>query len=276
MLLTSRSAAWFASVLGAGILLIALSGIGILRPFEDVSYALLSPIESSMRSVAGPIAEIVTNYSDVQQLTRENEGLRADNERLQAEIARLREQGTRLDELERLLQTRNALADQQFVAASIIARDPNNLRQLVAINRGRSDGLRVGMPVVTEGSALVGTISKVESNHAWVKLVSDVDSAVSGLLVESRAQGVVSGGYNRQLKMEFVDQNAPVKEGDTVVSSGVGGTYPPGLVLGRVTGVGGSRQDLFQRVTVEPLASLANIETVLVMTSFSPAQLSAP
>jgi rod shape-determining protein MreC len=247
-----------------------------LRPVEDLSYTVLSPIESSLRSVAQPIAEIVTNYGDVRDLTRENETLRAENERLQADVARMREQGSRLDELERLLQTRSALADQEFTTARIVARDPNNLRQIVAINRGRSDGLRTGMPVVTEGSALVGTVSKVENNHAWVTLVTDVDSAVSSLLVETRTQGVLVGGYNRRLTMEFVDQNAFVKEGDTVVSSGVGGTYPPGLVIGKVTIVGGNRQDLFQRVTVEPLASLSNLETVLVMTSFTPNQLSAP
>ena len=70
-------------------------------------------------------------------------------------------------------------------------------------------------------------------------LVTDVDSAVSSLILESRAQGVVAGGYNRRLSMEFVSQDAAVKEGDTVITSGLGGSYPPGLVIGRVTGVSG-------------------------------------
>jgi rod shape-determining protein MreC len=147
---------------------------------------------------------------------------------------------------------------------------------MIAINRGSGDGLRPGMPVVTEGSALVETISKVKGDHAWVQLVTDVNSAVSSRTLESRADGVVSGGYDRRLSMEFVTQEAPVKEGDTVVTSGLGGTYPRGLVIGRVTGIAGSRQELFQKVTVEPLASLARIETVLVMTSFVPVRLAAP
>jgi rod shape-determining protein MreC len=132
------------------------------------------------------------------------------------------------------------------------------------------------MPIVTEGRALVGTITKVEDNHSWVTLVTDVDSAVSSLTVESRANGVVSGGYNRQLSMEFVTQEAPVKEGDTVVTSGLGGSYPSGLVIGKVTGIAGSRQEVFRKVTVEPLASLARVETVLVMTSFVPLRLATP
>lgn len=276
MLLTARSAAWFASVMGAGFLLLALSGIGLLRPVEDVSYTVFSPLETLLRSAAEPIADVAANYGDVRDLTRENDALRAETERLNAEIARLRQEAARTDELERLLGTRNALANQEFVTAGVVSRDPSNLRELIAIDVGRGDGVKVGMPVVTEGSALVGTISKVEDDHAWVTLITDVDSAVSSLLLESRAQGVVAGGYNRRLSMEFVDQNATVKEGDTVLTSGLGGTYPKDLVIGKVTGVGANRQELFRRVTVEPLASLSRLETVLVMTSFVPTRITTP
>jgi rod shape-determining protein MreC len=76
--------------------------------------------------------------------------------------------------------------------------------------------------------------------------------------------------------MEFVTQDAAVNEGDTVVTSGLGGSYPRGLVIGRVTGIAGSRQEVFRKVTVEPLASLARVETVLIMTSFVPVRLAAP
>jgi rod shape-determining protein MreC len=159
----------------------------------------------------------------------------------------------------------------------VVLRDPSNLREIIAIDRGRSDGLKTGMPVVTEGNTLVGTVTKVEDSHSWITLVTDVDSAVSSVVLESRAQGVVAGGYNHRLSMEFVDQQSAVQEGDTVVSSGLGGSYPAGLVIGRVTGVSGQRQDVFQRVTVEPLASLSRLETVLVMTTFQPTRVtSAP
>jgi rod shape-determining protein MreC len=171
---------------------------------------------------------------------------------------------------------KNSFSDQQFLAANVTARDPGNLRQMVAINLGKGDGIKAGMPVVTEGKTLVGTISRVEDGHAWVTLVTDVDSAVSSIILESRAPGVVSGGYNRRLSMEFVSQDAEVKEGDTVLSSGLGGTYPAGLVIGKVTGVTGHRQEIFRRVTVEPLASLSRLETVLVMTSFTPSRITVP
>jgi rod shape-determining protein MreC len=262
--------------MSAGLILLALSGIGLLRPLEDVSYTVFSPIEKLLRSTARPIADVVANYSDVSELTRENDSLRAENERLEAEIARLREEASRQEELERLLQTRNALEGQTFATASVIARDPSNLRRRIAIDVGREDGVKKGMPVITQGSTLVGTISQVEDGHAWVTLVTDVDSAVSALLLESRAEGVLTGSYSRELKMDFVEQNATVNEGDTVLTSGLNGTYPKDLVIGKVTGVSANRQELFRSVTVEPLASLSRIETVLVMTSFVPTEVSPP
>jgi rod shape-determining protein MreC len=256
--------------------LLALSGIGLLRPVEDVSYTVFSPIEKLLRSTAKPIADVVANYGDVRALTSENESLRSENERLGAEVARLREEASRREELQRLLDTRDALGGETFVTGSVIARDPSNLRRLIAIDVGRGDGVKVGMPVVTEGTTLVGTISKVEDGHSWVTLVTDVDSAVSALLLESRAQGVVVGSYGSRLSMEFVEQGATVNEGDTVLTSGLGGTYPKDLVIGKVTGVSANRQELFRSVTVEPLASLSRLETVLVMTSFVPTQVTSP
>jgi rod shape-determining protein MreC len=262
--------------MGVGLVLLAFSGIGLLRPVEDVSYTLFSPLEKLLRSVAQPVADVVANYGDVSDLTRENDSLRAENERLQAEIALLREEASRQEELERLLETRNALADQTFAVASVIARDSSNLRRRIAIDVGREDGVKKGMPVVTEGSTLVGTISEVADGHSWVTLVTDVDSAVSALLLESRAEGVLTGSYSRQLKLDFVEQNATVNEGDTVLTSGLNGTYPKDLVIGKVTGVGANRQELFRSVIVEPLASLSRLETVLVMTSFVPTEVTPP
>ena len=226
--------------------------------------------------MARPLADTVAGIGDIRELTRENDRLRSENERLSAAIARLQEEATRQEQLERLLDVKNALSDQEFLAASVYARDPNNLRQVIAIDRGRADGIKVGMPVVTEGETFVGTVNRVKEGHAWVTLVTDVDSAVASLVLESRAQGVAAGGYNRRLSMQFVSREATINEGDTVVTSGLGGTYPAGLVIGKVTGVGGHRQELFRSVTVAPLASLARLETVLVMTSFVPINLTPP
>ena len=247
-----------------------------MRPVEDASYLIVAPLEALLRAIATPIANLVTNFGDIRSLTAENERLRTENERLSSQIASLRQDTSRIDELERLLEVKHAASDQTFIAGQIIASKPSNLRQIIAIDRGKSDGLKTGMPVVTEGKTLVGTITRVDSHNAWVTLVTDVDSAVSAADLESQAAGVVSGGYNRQLSMEFVAGDATVKEGDTVVTSGLGGTYPAGFVIGRIIGITGQPQEVFRKVTVEPLASLSHLNTVLIMTSFAPSRVPVP
>src|SRR3972149_11480406 len=184
--------------MGAGLLLLALSSVGVLRPVSDPSYVILSPIEDALRAVAQPLADMVTNYQDIRGLTRANESLRTENERLSAEVARLNEEAMRQQQLERLLEVKDDIPTQEFLAVGVAPRQPSNLRQMVAIDRGKGDGVKVGMPVVTEGNALVGTVKKVEGNHSWVTLITDVDSAVSGLLLESRAQGVGVGGDSKR------------------------------------------------------------------------------
>ena len=113
-------------------------------------------------------------------------------------------------------------------------------------------------------------------SYAWVTLITDPKSAVSAIVQESRAEGVVAGNYDGSLNMEFVGQGATVKQGDFVLTSGVGGGYPPNVVIGRVAAVQKTDQDLFQSVHVDHLASLSGIEKVLVLTSFVPQRLETP
>jgi rod shape-determining protein MreC len=274
--LNSRVAIWTAGIFVVGIALIAMSKAGALGPLENAVLTVISPVEKGLRNASDPVAEWLTNLGELNDLSSENKELRAENERLKGEVTRLRENESRLQELEKLLQVEQAYPDQEFLAASVLAKDPSNLKEVIAIDRGKGDGVREGMVVVTEGHSLVGTVTTVLDAYSWVTLITDPNSAVSAMVQESRAQGVVTGSYSRQLSIEFVAQGAAVKEGDVVITSAIGGHYPPGLVMGRVTAVQSTPQELFKKVAVEPLASLARLETVLVLTSFVPLNLEAP
>ncbi|HEY8171494.1 MAG TPA: rod shape-determining protein MreC, partial [Dehalococcoidia bacterium] len=186
------------------------------------------------------------------------------------------EDSAELKNLQDLSAVRQQFPNDTFLTSTVISRDSSNLRSVVAIDRGSSDGVREGMIVVTEGRSLVGTISKTFDDYAWVTLITDPKSAVSAIVQESRAEGVVAGNYDGDLVMEFVGQGAAVKEGDFVLTSGVGGGYPAGVVIGRVSNVKKTEQDLFQSVHVDHLASLSDLENVLVLTSFEPKDLERP
>ena len=218
-----------------GVFLSLAGRFAVLDPVEDAVLTATEPVQRALRDAVRPLADVLTDYGDRQQLADENTRLRAEVERLSADVARLRESEARAKTLEELLGVRDAFPDATFLTADVVSRSPAELRDVVAIDRGSSDGVREGMVVLSAGRTLVGVVTRVTSGHAWVRLVTDPDSAVN-----------------------------------TVVTSSEGGTVPGGLVVGRVAAVASQEQDLFQRITVQPLATLSRLETVLVMTSFLP------
>jgi len=274
--MTARTLAWTGFIAAAAFLLMAASGLAVLDPVENVTLNVTSPIQDAMHETTRPVAEWVNNITDARALSDENKELRAENEQLRNELTRAREGAVQSEQLRELDSIRQQFPDDSFLNASVISRDTSNARSMIAIGAGRSDGVREGMIVVSEGRSLVGTISRTFDDYAWVTLITDPKSAVSAMVQESRAEGVVAGNYGGDLVMEFVGQGAVVKTGDFVVTSGVGGGYPPGIVIGRVSRVKKAEQDLFQSVYVDHLASLGNLENVAVLTSFEPLQLEQP
>jgi rod shape-determining protein MreC len=274
--MTSRLGTWTLGVIGLSLALIILSRAGALDPFQNGFLAVTSPVQHALRSVADPLAEWLSTFRDVGDVRGENDKLRTENQQLKDEITRLREGQVQLQNLQALLQVKQNYPDEQYLAANVLAKDPSGLKEAVAIDRGKRDGIQEGMVVVTEGHSVVGTVTRMFDSYSWVTLVTDPSSAIAAMVQESRAQGVVSGSYSGTLSMDFVAQAATVKDGDVVITSAIGGLFPAGLVIGKVTNVGGTSQDLFKSVALEPLASLSHLETVLVLTSFVPKKLEGP
>lgn len=274
--MTSRAVHWTAALIVVSVALIVGSHWGVLDPAEELAHSALSPLQRGLRNVSDPVADWLSNVTEVGELSDENKALREENEKLKEELARLRESEIRFKQLEELLRIEQAHPEEEYLAANVLAKDPSNLKELVAIDRGKRDGVQKGMIVVSEGHSLVGTVTAVLENHAWVTLITDPNSAVSAMVQESRAQGVVTGSYDHTLSIEFVSQGAAVNEGDIVLTSAIGGHYPAGLVIGEVTAVDSTPQELFKKVAVQPLARLGHLETVLVLTSFLPLELVGP
>ena len=271
-----RTRTWFGFVVVAGLLFTTASQFAFFEPLENATLQVSAPIESALRSATRPVADFVNNLTDVNRLTGDNQALRRENERLTSELARLQEVERENQELRLLLDIRQARPEETFVAANIIARDPSNLTDAIAIDRGRVDGLQEGMIVLTRQGSLIGSLSRVLDDVAWLTLITDRESAVSALIQESRAQGVVIGGTDGTLTMEFVVETADVKEGDLVLTSGLGGRHPAGELIGRVVEVAGTAHELFQEVRLQPLADFSRLEVVLVLGSFLPQEDGAP
>jgi len=271
-----RTRTWFSFVVLASLLFIAASRFAIFDPLESAVLAVASPIEDGLRDATRPLADFVNNLTDINRLSDENQTLREENERLIAENARLGEAEIELRQLQQLVELRKVQPDDSFVEADVVAREPSNLQDVIAVNRGKADGLEEGMVVLTKQGSLVGSITRVLEHTAWVTLLTDQTSAVSAIIQGSRVQGVVAGSADGTLTMEFVQETADVKEGDLVLTSGIGGRYPPSEFIGQVVEVDRAAQDLFQSVHVQSLADFSRLESVLVLDSFLPQETDEP
>jgi rod shape-determining protein MreC len=271
-----RTLVWLLVVGLLALLAILLSQLGALDPLKSGALTVASPLERGLRRAASPVADFLNNTTDRQNLQEENRLLRQQIEELTAEIASLKESQSTAANLAGLAEVEKDRPDDRFLVARVIARDPSTLRERLAIDRGSKDGIAEGMVVMSQGQSLVGVVSKVLDDFAWVTLITDPNSNVNAMVLESRAQGMVSGSLHGGLTMDLIPQDAKVEAGNTVATSGLGGNLPQALLIGRVAAVRGEPQDVFKKAEVEPAASLSRLENVLVLTSFIATRLASP
>jgi rod shape-determining protein MreC len=270
---------WTLAVVSVGLLSIALSESRTLDPVQNLSLTIAAPPENGLRELADPIADFFEGLFNRGDLKRENERLRQELERLQGQVAAAEDAERRAQELEEALGIKESRPDDEFVVADVIAQDPSGVKRALAINRGSKDGLDEGMVVLSRSGSLVGTVSRVYEDFAWLRLITDPNSAVNVVVLAegdeggSEARGVAAGDLGGRLSLEMIPAEAQIREGYLVTTSGLGGNYPRPLLLGSVRSVEDRPQALFKKATVEPAADLSALDTVMVITSFLPARL---
>ncbi len=254
--------------------LIALSVTGILAPLQGLLAAPLQVVQGAINSIVQRGNTLAEDLLEIQTLQQRNRDLERQLAAFQAELVDLREIAQDYDRLAALVNYTRSREGEEYVVADVIARDISGFRRVIYLNRGARDGLTNGMPVITE-RGLVGRIIGVSATASQVLLVLDTTSAVSARLQTSRAEGSVQGQLTDTLLMTFIDLNATVQEGDTVITSGMGGNFPAGIIIGQVTSVARSEFELFQEAEVRSLNNFERLEQVLVITNFQPVDLSA-
>jgi rod shape-determining protein MreC len=168
-----------------------------------------------------------------------------------------------------LLDFARARPQNKYVAAAVIGRDPVPFLRYVQIDKGSDDGVRRGMPVVTQ-QGLIGRIDAVTAGAARIELITDSFSAVNVRLTATQTDVMLTGSVTGELSLEMIPQDVTVKPGDLVLTSGLGGTYPADIVVGQVVSVRKRETDLFQTASVQPSANLAALRAVLIITNFNP------
>jgi rod shape-determining protein MreC len=266
------------------LILVALAGfvlhrLGLWAPIEDAAAKVTVPLQGAASAAVSGFGELTRTARDLRSLRQRNEELEAENARLLLENVRYRELEGEVALLRGLLDFAQVNPSLDVmgaqVAGRVIGRDPSNLRRYVTLNVGREASIARNMPVVTD-RGLVGRVSEVGDGWSRVLLITDMSSVVNGLTQSTRASGLLQGQADGSLLMRNIPQRDTVSVGDTVFTSGLGGTFPRQILIGQITEVNQQDYDLYQSATVEPTVDFDHLELVLVITDFEPIEAAEP
>ncbi len=251
----------------AGILLLTLSGYtnpifdSALRPFINIQSWI------SVRYLA--VVDFLTVPRDVASLRQRNAELETEISRLQTQVIELQQQMNEAQVVYALLDFARSNPENQYIATSVIGRDPSPFLHYVIINHGSDFGIKHGMPVVTQ-NGLVGTVDAVTAGASRVQLINDPASTINVRLERINAEATVSGSVTGNITLSLLPQDITLNNGDIILTSGLGGKYPANIVVGQVTGVLTQANDLFQEASIQSSVDFNNLGVVLIITNFRP------
>ncbi len=247
---------------------------GPSNPLRDALARLVTPLQLALHRAGRPVFNLTERVAHWAHLEAENEALRAENAALRNQLVLLEEARIENETLRRQLAFKSAVPNFQLLSAEVVGQDSSNFLQFIIIDRGAADGVRRGMPVLA-AEGLVGRVQEVSVNSAKVLLITDPSSSVAALIQRTRATGVVQGQLGDDMVMRYLSPDSPVMPGDVVLTSGLGGNFPKRLVIGKVVRVERREVEMFQEAIVEPAVNLRDLEMVMVLLNFSPAELAA-
>jgi len=252
------------------LLALGLIGLALGGYLTPISRIILNPIVSAQTWLAKryqAVQSLITQPEDVTTLRQQNSSLEAENSRLQVQIVELQQQVTEAQLLSTLVDYERRHVENQYIAASVIARDVSPFMHYVIIDRGSDDGLRKGMPVITQ-QGLVGSIAAVTAGAARVQLINDPGSSINVILQQSDVEAVLNGQITGEIELNMINQNANIQPGDLVMTSGLGGNYPANIVIGQVVTIRNEASSLFQTASVQAAVDFSQLEIVLIITNF--------
>lgn len=250
-------------IAGFGLITLNLKREQSVNDAESLVLSILSPVHGFITGITRGLENIWTGYIDLVDVHKENTKLREEVRKLQGMAnteVELKHQNRRLLQL---LGYREK-THYDLVLAEVIGFDSSNWSRAIFINRGRNDGIRQDMPVISP-EGVVGRVIEAARSSAKVLLITDPRSAIDSLIQRTRDNGVVVGENVSHVKMKYLSLEASVRVGDRVVSSGLGGVFPKGLVVGRIQRVIRPKFGLFQEAQIVPSADLSRLEEVFVM-----------
>ncbi len=255
------------SLIIIGVMVLALAGY-----LNSIVGAATQPFIAIQRWISTRVvafSDFLTLPRDVTSLRQQNTELQSQVSQLESQVIELKQQLSQAEVLYALLDFARARPENQYIASTIIGRDPSPFLHYIIIDHGSDDGLRHGMPVVTN-QGLVGTIDAVTAKAARVLLINDPGAIVNIYLQSTQVQAQLSGSLTSEISLDMVPQDVEIPSGELILTSGLGGDYPQDIIVGQITSVRKRENDLFQTAVVSPAVDFSKLSAVLVIINFTP------
>jgi rod shape-determining protein MreC len=250
-----------------GVLLLTLSGY--LTPALDSATRPVIGIQGWISTRFLALKDLFTLPRDVASLRQRNAELEAEVSRLNTDVITYQQQLKEAQVLYALLDFARTSPENQYVACSVIGRDPSPFLQYIIIDHGSDQGIKFGMPVVTD-NGLVGTVDAVTAGASRIQLITDPASVVNIQLENTGTEATITGSITGEIQLSMLPQDVTVQNGDIILTSGLGGKYPASIMVGQVSSVTKQVNSLFQQATMQPSVDFSNLTVVLVITNFRP------
>jgi rod shape-determining protein MreC len=221
------------------------------------------PLESVKNRSLKAVKENWNRYLFLIGLEEENRRLKKKNDLLANQLAQYQEGYLEALRLRKMLSIRER-PDTAPVIAEVIGQEQSSIFKSILINKGTAHGLIVGFPVLND-QGVIGRITECSWHVSRVMLIVDKSSNVSALLQGGRTHGVLQGDGAAGCRLKYIPGTEEVRIGDAVISSGLGGIFPKGIILGSVTAIDKRDGGLFQRIDVQPSVDFSKLEEIVVL-----------
>ncbi len=239
---------------------------------SQLAGAILTPIQRTTAGVSYSVEKFLTENFSGAKIADQNEKLLSENADLRSKLVEYERIKMENEQLKNYLEIKEKNPDFGFEPAMVIARDNSDRFYSFTIDKGRSDGITVDDPVITE-SGLVGIVSEVGITHSKVLTILDATVNIGVIDAQSREVGVSGGDLTLagegMLRVDYLPRDGHAKPGDIIATTGVGGLYPRDIVVGIIKELVPDSKGLSLYAVTEPPVDIRDVENVLVITSFA-------
>jgi len=245
-------------------LLILIGFQSWLKIPENIFFQITTPWQKIIYQISLKINNAISFVKSVNNLNQENIRLSQEKRELLSQITQLKEVVRENEFLRKQVGLTNPEPG-ELILANVVGQDSSRVGKYFLINKGKKDGVKEKAAVIVAGNLLVGRVTEVTDSFSRVQSIVDANSRVNALVQESTITGLVSGGQGLTLIIDLLPQRKEIKVDETVVTSGLAGDFPAGLLIGQIKNVISSDVQISQQAEIVPVLNFTTIEKVFVI-----------